>query len=63
MREPNIEQHYIFETYDDAYLFYTSLLENESLSDEQKSSLEGPRQSHGNTWIIDRIKEDASEWQ
>jgi hypothetical protein len=59
--EPNPEKQYIFYDFAEAFNFYISLLEGDELSSEQKSLLQGPRQSHGGTWLIDKFED--TEWQ
>jgi hypothetical protein len=58
MIEPNPETQYVFYSYEEAYVFYCALLEDKTLSEETISKIEGPKQSHGNTWVINKVKED-----
>lgn len=53
--EPDPDRHHIFDDYETAQEFYEALLEDMSLTDDQRERLEPPRQSHHDTWIIDKV--------
>jgi hypothetical protein len=53
--EPDPDLHHIFDDIETAQAFFTALMEDMSLTDEQREMIKGPRQAHGNTWIIDKV--------
>jgi hypothetical protein len=54
--EPNLDLHHIFTDVNVAQMMYDALMQDLSFTDEQKAVLEPPRQSHGETWIVDKVR-------
>jgi hypothetical protein len=53
--EPDYNLHHIFSDWAVAQVLYEALMQDMSLTDEQKAGLEAPRQSHGETWIVNKV--------
>lgn len=51
--EPNLDRHYFFESFEDAFLAWEILQLNEWLPIEVKQQIDSPRQTHGG-WIFDK---------
>lgn len=51
--EPDLEKHYFFTDFDEAYFAWVGILESELIPDEIKQHISSPRQTHGG-WIFDR---------
>lgn len=54
--EPDPELHHIFDDFETAQNFYTALIQDMSLTDEQREATKAPRQALGDTWVIDKVK-------
>ena len=55
MVEPDYDLHHIFADFETAQQFYVALLQDISLSDEQREQLQPPRQAHLGTWVLDKV--------
>jgi hypothetical protein len=55
--EPDPSLHHIFTDASYAQMLYDALMQDQSLTDEQREAIEPPRQSHGWTWIVDKVRD------
>jgi hypothetical protein len=54
--EPDGHQNHIFDNFETAQKFYEALVQDMSLTDEQREQLSPPRQAHFGTWIMDKVR-------
>jgi hypothetical protein len=55
MVEPDHAVHHIFDNFETAQKFYEALVQDMSLTDEQREQLQPPRQAHFGTWVLDKV--------
>jgi hypothetical protein len=53
--EPDPKSHHIFGDFETAQKFYEALVQDMSLTDEQREQLLPPRQAHFGTWVLDKV--------
>jgi len=53
--EPDGHEHHIFGDFETAQQFYEALVQDMSLTDEQREQLQPPRQAHFDTWVLDKV--------
>lgn len=54
--EPDPDRQHIFDDLVTAQEFYDALVLDLSLTDDQRSLIKPPRQSHRNTWVMDKVR-------
>ena len=54
--EPDPDVQHVFDELTYAQMLYDALMQDKSLTDEMRAALKPPRQSHGWTWIMDKVR-------